>query len=459
MIVPATPPHRHRVLIVAFACHPDWNMETRIGWNRAVAASKDYDTTVVHSSEFSSAELARKAALMGIPASSLKFVAIKTWMMWMPIPCDAVYWAGYRDWHNAALKQAASIHRQQPFSLVHLVSYCGYREPGEWWKLGIPFIWGPVGGTQNFPDRFLNSIAWGSAVREAIRNRMNNWQLQRSRRVRMAAQKANAVFAASSEAQRDMLRATGVHCSRLLETAVSPVTPSPSRQLDTTRPFRILWSGRLREWKALPLLLEALGQFGQLSPQVPFELRIMGVGSSEKRWRKLAERFKIAERVQWIGWPSYFEGLQQYNWADAFAFTSLRDTSGTGLLESLAAGTPIIGLDHQGAHDIMSPLCSIPVSVENPAMAVDGFTNAVSRLASDPELWRRLSEGAVNRARCFSWGQLSHKIDSAYQAALSPKPLSPLSGDFWQESICESIASSPSVYSPPLVPALRQSLK
>jgi len=373
--------------------------------------------------------------------------------MWIPVPCDAVYWAGYRDWHNTALKKAVVIHQQEPFNLVHLVSYCGYREPGEWWKLDIPFIWGPVGGTQNFPDRFLGSISWGSSVRESIRNRMNNWQLCRSRRVRMAAQKAHTVFAASSQAQRDVLRGTGVHCGRLLETAVSPVTPAPCRELDTTRPFRILWSGRLREWKALPILLEALGQ---LPGEVAFELRVMGVGTSEKRWRKLADRFKIADRVQWIGWPSYTEGLRQYRWADAFAFTSLRDTSGTGLLESLAAGTPIIGLDHQGAHDIMSPQCSISVSTDSPAMAVKGFGEAVRRLAANPELWRRLSESAVNRAQYFSWERLSNAIDLAYQAAIHSEPVP---DDFWQERCSESITTSPTVCSPQLVPVLRQSLE
>lgn len=129
---------------------------------------------------------------------------------------------------------------------------------------------------------------------------------------------------------------------------------------------------------------------------------------------------KIAEHVQWIGWPSYTKGLRQYSWADAFAFTSLRDTSGTGLLESLAAGTPIIGVDHQGARDIMSPLCSIPVSVDSPTVAVEGFKGAITRLAGDPVLWRRLSEGAVNRSHHFSWERLSAEIDSAYQAALNP---------------------------------------
>ena len=453
MTIPAKLPSRPRVLIVAFACHPDVNMETRIGWNRAIASSRDYDTTVVHSAEYSSAELASKAASLGIPAATIKFVAVRSWMIWMPLPCDAFYWVGYRVWHDAALKVAASIHENQPFQLVHLVSYCGYREPGQWWKLGIPFIWGPVGGTQNFPGGFLRKLSFGSSIREAIRNCMNDWQLCHSGRVRLAAQKAHTVFAASSQAQNDMLRGTGVSCTRLLETGVLPITTRPCRQLDTARPFRILWSGRLREWKALPLLFEALAA---LPPDVKFELRVMGVGTSEKRWRKIAERLKVSEHVQWIGWPSYNDGLMQYSWADAFAFTSLRDTSGTGLLESLAAGTPIIGLNHQGARDIMTQKCGIAVSVESPRLAIDGFKAALTQLARDPELWHRLSEGAVDRACSFSWDRLSDEIDVAYQAAIGPGEHAV---ENWEEKRGDSISSHSTQSSSRQLAVMHQSLE
>lgn len=425
MTTPAKSVSSRRVLIVAYACHPDLNMETRIGWNRAVAAAREYQATVIHSGEYSSAELASRAAELGIAPARLRFVAVPPRLARLPVLRDAVFWAGYRAWHDAALKRAKVLHANDPFQLVHLVSYCGYREPGRWWKLGVPFIWGPIGGTQNFPTSFLTQIALVPALREAIRNCVNHWQLHRSRRVREAAQQAHAIFAASAQARRDMWRGTGARCTRLLETAVSPVQPTPDRQLDTTRPFRILWSGRLREWKGLPLLLQALAD---LPDELKFELRVMGAGSSERRWRTLADRLGIHDHIQWIGWPPYHDGLQQYRWADAFAFTSLRDTSGTGLLESLAAGTPIIGVDHQGARDIMTPQCSIPVAVNNPQAVVMGFQRAIVRLAGDTALWRRLSAGAVQRSGYFSWERLSAQINAAYRNALQQAGGTPSQG-------------------------------
>ena len=41
------PPVGPRLLLVAFACHPDNSMEERNGWNRALQAAEDFDVTVV----------------------------------------------------------------------------------------------------------------------------------------------------------------------------------------------------------------------------------------------------------------------------------------------------------------------------------------------------------------------------------------------------------------------------
>ncbi len=403
--------NRPRVLVVAHACHPDENMETRIGWRRAIAASKKYDTTVIHSTRYDSRELAWRAADFGVNGDSLRFVPIGSKSMACLQHFDGFYYIGYRAWQRAALRCAKKLHGQHPFDLVHQVTYCGYREPGNWWRLGIPLVWGPVGGTQNFPTRFLSQLDTASAVRELVRNQLNHWQLNHDRRVRSAARNAVKVLTATSTAQRDVERATGVACQRLLETAIEPDFDFVERELDASRPFRILWSGRLRAWKALPMLLHALHQ---LPSEVRYELRVMGVGASEARWKRLAKRLHIDQHVEWIGWPDYRDSVAQYAWADAFVFTSLRDTSGTGLLESLAAGTPIIGVDHQGAHDIMTSECALPVAVTEPRETIEGFASAIHRLVADPQLWRRLSSGAQRRSLHYTWDRLSSEIDNVY---------------------------------------------
>jgi glycosyltransferase involved in cell wall biosynthesis len=145
---------------------------------------------------------------------------------------------------------------------------------------------------------------------------------------------------------------------------------------------------------------------------------VLGEGPSQRRWQRLARKLGVAPRVEWVGWPVYGGQLPHYDWADVFAFTSLRDTSGTGLLEALAAGAPIIGVDHQGAADIMTEHCAIRVPVTTPVATIAGFRAAVLQLSSDGALLEQLSHGALQRAADFHWEKHWQFMRRVYQQAL-----------------------------------------
>jgi glycosyltransferase involved in cell wall biosynthesis len=276
-----------------------------------------------------------------------------------------------------------------------------------------------------------------AAVRELARNYLNRRQLKGSRRVRQAWNSAAAVLAASREAARNLRDAFGEAPPVCLETGLAPRAGASRRGRRDGEPLRILWSGRLRPWKGLSLLLKALAA---LPPDCNYHLRILGEGPAERRWRRVAEKLGVSHRVEWVGWPEYSGQLPHYDWADVFAFTSLRDTSGTGLLEALAAGAPIIGVDHQGAADIMSESCAIRVPVSTPAATIAGFREAVLRLSADDQLLERLSCGALQRATDFHWDKHWEFMRCVYERALG-QPASSHSR--------ATVASAPPANAPP----------
>ncbi len=247
---------------------------------------------------------------------------------------------------------------------------------------------------------------------------MNTLQLKYRKRIRKAFQAAKIVLGANSEICEDLRHAFGVEASCQLETGVTNIASEVKPLRLTSLPIRIVWAGRLRSWKGLPLLLKALAK---LPPTVRFELRVLGVGRCAKKWQRLAKRLKIDHCIDWCGWPTYSETYVHYHWADLFAFTSLRDTSGTGLLESLAAGTPIVGLDHQGAHDIITHACGIPIEVNTPKQVIQDFSLAIEKLAANPMLLQSKRQGALRRAQDYHWDQLGEKMEAFYQQVLSPE--------------------------------------
>lgn len=388
-------PMPKRLLITAYHYDSAYSMESRLAWQRAQHAAAEYDVTVLcQENSWPTPRGADEAAVETVAVPHTSFERM--------LMCSAAtYYLGYRSWQRRLYRKAARLHAERRFDLVHHVSFCGYREPGFCWRLDAPFVWGPVGGTPQFPTAFLGELDVASAAKEMLRNVANFCQLRLDSRIRQAARRASAVLAANRQVAADVQRFFGVTPQVQLETGVAPVRELPREPRDPAAPLKILWAGRLRPWKALPLLLKALAQ---LPPDCKWVLRVLGEGPCEARWRHLAERLGIASHIEWAGWsPPLADQLPHYDWADVFAFTSLRDTSGTGLLEALAAGAPIIGLDHQGAADVMTDWCAVRVPATTPASAIAGFRDAVERLSTDHAQLAQLSAAAIERARLFTW--------------------------------------------------------
>jgi glycosyltransferase involved in cell wall biosynthesis len=400
---------------MAYWCHPDTGMEARIGWYRAIQSARYWDTWIVFSNDQDLELLSERIEAAGV-SDSLHLVCLPPSRVERALARHQqfFYWS-YGFWHRRAHRVAKRLHSEAPFDLVHQVSFCGYRQPGHLWKLGIPFVFGPVGGTQNFPWRFLPQVDLVGGLREVLRNVVNSWQLSFSRPVRRACRRASIVLAANSTGKRDLSRTQGIPVIRQLETGVELTPMRHRQQRRPSDPLRILWTGRLETWKALPLLLGALAK---LPKTCRFELRILGIGKCRQRWQRLADQLGIADSIQWLGWGTYSELLPHYSWADVFAFTSLRDTSGSGLLEALAAGVPIIGVNHQGAADIMTDDCAIPIPVARPQETIAAFREAILTLANDAARLRRLSEGARARATKFLWAHQGDFIDRLYRQVL-----------------------------------------
>jgi peptidoglycan/xylan/chitin deacetylase (PgdA/CDA1 family) len=113
------------------------------------------------------------------------------------------------------------------------------------------------------------------------------------------------------------------------------------------------------------------------------------------------------------------EALRHYQWADAFVFTSLRDTTGTVVLEALGAGLPVVCLDHQGAHDVVTAECGVKIPVRTPRQVVEDLAQAITRLAQAPAQRQRLGQGAMERARQYLWSRQGERVAAVYEEVLS----------------------------------------
>lgn len=406
-----------RLLLGAYSCHPDRGSEPTVGWNRAVEAARIGDVDVITHVENDNQEaIGRAVERLGLEGLRFHFLAhtpAEAALMRLP----GGYYFGYRAWQRRAFRLAEALHAEAPFDLVHQVNMCGYREPGYLWQLGAPFVWGPV-GTQNSPWAYLPYTGLRTMLTEGLRSVLNEVQLRTSRHVRRAAQAARLVLVANSTGQADVRRAWGVSARRLLETGIRSVSEAKRWADRPPGPLRVLWAGEVVERKGIRLAVDAISALRAAGgPEV--ELVVVGDGPA----RDLVRDMPGIVDLGWIPRPDL---LALYRKVDVLAFTSLRDTSGNVMLEALAAGLPVIYLDHQGAADVCSDQCGIPIPVDTPQRSVVAISDAIAALATRPEVYDCLSHGAIARAHDLDWRVNGRAMADIYAQILRPSaPSSP----------------------------------
>lgn len=410
-----TPEHgtgqRPKVLLVAYACDPEHGSEGGVGWGRALATAQRFETHVIFAEE--EPAIRRWLATTGaLPSLHLHHLA--------PTPLEErlanhgfLTFLGFHLWQRRAYGLARRLHEEQAFDVLHQVNFGTFREPGYLWRLGPPLVWGPIGGVENYPWRFLWRAGLAGALAEGLRNIANVVQFRLDPRVRAAAHRSAAVLTVNSIAHAAFRRIHGVDTVPTIDLGTWHVDVAAPFRSARTGPLRILWVGSFVHRKAFHLLLDALRD---LPAGLAYDLRVLGRGPLERRWRRRAAAAKVA--VHWMTWVGREEALAQYRWADVLAFTSLRDASGSVLLEALSHGLPVVCLDHQGVTDLVTDGCAIRIPVTTPRRVVAALSAELGALARDRARLDAMSAAAVHRAAAFLWERKIAETAALYHRIL-----------------------------------------
>lgn len=410
-----TPRRRPRVLVSAYSCCPNWGSEPGVGWKRVTEIAKYCDTWVLTEKNDAGPLICDYLKQNG-PIQNLEFVFVERRPWERMLEGKPVFnHIAYRRWLRRAFGVARQLHAEIGFDIAHQLTFTGFREPSYLYRLGIPFVWGPTGGAQNYPGRFLPGASWSGAAFEVFRTVFNTIQLRCSRTVRQAAQSAAAIFAANSETKRKFQQALGVDPILMSDAGTYAATYEASRSRSEADELRILWAGRLETWKALELLIEALAL---LPKDTRYALRVIGQGPRRRQWQRLAQRRGISANIRWMGHLPHDQALELFHWADVFAFTSLRDTTGTVVLEAISAGKPVICLDHQGVGDIVTPECGIKIPVTNRRDVERRLSDAIVFLQRNLGEYHALCLGTKWRATYHHWSVQARRIVEEYNRIL-----------------------------------------
>jgi glycosyltransferase involved in cell wall biosynthesis len=204
--------------------------------------------------------------------------------------------------------------------------------------------------------------------------------------------------------------------------AVDAPAQPPPYTYDGTRPFELLFVGRLVERKGVHLLLDALAS---LSPDRPVVLSVVGDGPDRVKLEEQARRLGLAGRAVFHGFVTKEELQRRLETCDAFVLPAVidakGDTEGLGvvLIEAMSYARPVIASAAGGIVDIVSDGRNgflVPPG-DPPALA-----DAVGRMMDDPAAARQLGlNGREDVEANFSWDVIADRLAEIYRGVAAQR--------------------------------------
>lgn len=417
---------RKTILVLAYSVSPIRGSEYSVGWNYVTEMSKDHNLIVLYGSAGEHMGDLDEVALSPIcqdlpnvewvPVRPSRFINLLNSCNRKGILIYTFYLA-YRFWQRQAYQQALRLLQSHTIDLIHYVGPIGYREPGFLWKIEKPYVWGPVGGSDNRSSRLAFEKNFKFGLKIALRNFINTLQFRFSPRVRKALKRADLLLSSTSRVQERIKNVHGIESIVMPENAITDNMFARQRRVsvkpDST--VNLIWVGRIDERKSLDILIKALAPLKAWQ----WSLSVIGDGPLKPYCVELASDLGLGNHIIWAGKLSREQVNDFYQKSHVHVITSLLEGNPTVLWEAMSFGIPTITLDHFGMHDTVCEKCGVKVPLDGSLQAiVKNLTEIIRELIESPQKIEQLSEGVQACGLRFSWAQRRADWSRYYDTAI-----------------------------------------
>jgi glycosyltransferase involved in cell wall biosynthesis len=407
-----------KVLVSAFHCSPYAGFEHYVGWSAIRCLAKDHDLWVLTSGR--DRPDVERALAEGLVPANIRFFYANRFREWPPNRMKARLqnWTEYRDYSQDVLALARMLHQSVHFDLVHHVTIATWRIPSSLWQLGIPLVWGPVGGNERFPLGLYPILSPSAMCFELVRT-LSNLISRNSPSVRKCARHAAHILASNSETETLLKQLRGRTSGVSL---LSPAFYSQSKigaftavasSRDYQAPLRFFAGGMLEGRKGIALALPALARLKNQG--LKFSYHLGGGGPEFNHVRRLADRLGLRENVVFSRWTgaAYLKELAA---SHVFLLPSLRESSGLTMMEAMLAGCVPIVADCGGPAHIVTETYGWKIPVGSRSSMIDALAGVIATIDRNRELLQHKGSLAAQRiATGFSKENYRKIVNQVYR--------------------------------------------
>jgi glycosyltransferase involved in cell wall biosynthesis len=414
-----------QLLMVAWGISPRWGSEDAVGWNWLKNIPPGWSTTLLTSRRGAEEvlwgqqnnQLAPSLKSLEMPDGAWKLKSRK-----MGFLLRMELWRSYSYDLKLFKDHAKRLVQSTGIDLIHQTTVATWRCGMPFYSLKIPTVWGPIGGSEPFPWRYLAQTSMLNWLYEGGRS-LSGFLAQNHRSVVESVREVDVIIATNRQTE-DLLRSLG----RVKPVLRQPMVISSERfqkirqsaQPKRQNLLKIISGGTIEGRKGFALTIRALSELKKQG--IPFEFTITGSGFESEKLKALARECGIHNEVLFEPALCSAEYIKRLSESHIFCFPSLRDNSPVTLIEAMASGCVPIVLNNGGPAEAVNSDCGFVLPLESPDNTIKRICDVMSLLWEHEDLRVGLSSNAVEQvAQRYLENRISQVLAEAYSLALEFK--------------------------------------
>ncbi len=404
-----------RILLSAFACAPGVGSEAGTGWKYALALSDQHEVWVI-------TDASRRELIEADPAHAkpgLHFVYYRPRLLQNTTLDSRSALFVYECWQSGAWRVARKLDHEHDLDLTWHLTYGSFRHPSHYWRLGKPFVFGPLGGGETSARRLRRGLSLRAQGKEWFRDVVNKLVLLRPR-LRSTYRNASLVIARTPDTRAALPKAARAACVLQQNIGAYALPQATARIREPGAPLRALFAGRLLWLKGVDLGIKAIAACREQGGSCT--LNIIGDGPEKLSLQTLVADLGLSDHVTLLPHLPQQQLFSAYQDYDVFLFPSMHDSGGNVVLEALSHGLPVVCLDLGGPPCFVDHTCGVVVPARDAGASevVHALAAALLRLEREPATLAAMSRQALTRAESLTWEkQIQRCLDLIAANALS----------------------------------------
>lgn len=378
------------IVISAYACEPDKGSEPGVGWHWAEEISRRHEVLII-TRKNNRVSIEKELKRTGNKNIDVIYYDPPKWLTFWKRGSRGVQ-LFYYIWQYGAYLKVKKYVPLKDVEAVFAVTFGNLWKPTFMYKLGVPMIWGPVGGGEEVPKQLLDHLSKKQKFVEFLRRVSKKIPLSNPW-LGTICNHANLIVARTYDSLACIDQKYHSKCRIMIETGVDEVEFKEFSGMgkEPSQSKKFTYVGRLVSLKMVDIGINAFAGVVKKYPDAV--LNIVGDGPMEDQLKKLSLELHIEDNVFFHGSKPRREAMKILSDSRALLMTSCKEGGAWVLFEAMMCGRPVLCMDTAGMKVVVDNSCGIKIPMGSYNEMVCRFEQAMLQLIEKPDQADALGQG------------------------------------------------------------------